>query len=132
MGYDVSSKLTSTSRHSIEMQLFTNSTAQRHGHTIHELVDIHQVCVTTGQVLCVSQSALTSWNNADFEKWVSIFEVPTANSMSSFMVSDGLLLLWVEDKRLLFQTTNDTLDGLFEVLHRDRFGVETCGWNIKC
>jgi len=120
--------VTCATRYGVKVQLLADSATQRHGHAVHELVDVHQVGIATGQVLCVAQSAGASWDDADLQQWVGVLEVPSTDSMTCFVVGDGLLLFRVEHKRLLLQTTNDTLDSLFEVRHCDGFGLTTGGY----
>lgn len=43
-----------------EMELLRNPTAERHGHAVHELIDIHEVDVSLRKQLSISKSALTT------------------------------------------------------------------------
>lgn len=100
-----------------EVEFLGDAAAQRHGHAVHQLVDVHEVRVAVGEVLCVSEGALAARDDGDLEERISPLEVPAADGVAGFVVSDGLLLFGLEYEGFLFETANDTLDGLFEVHH---------------
>jgi hypothetical protein len=105
--------------HRVEVEFLGDAAAERHGHAVHELVDVHEVCVTIGQVLGVAESPLPAGDDGDLKEWVGVLEVPAADSVAGFVVRDSLLFLGLEDKGLLLETTDDALDGLLEVNHGD-------------
>jgi hypothetical protein len=65
---------------------------------------------------------LATGNDRDLEKRVCVLEVPAADGVAGFVVRDRLLLLGLEDKGFLLETTDDPLDGLLEVNHGDGLG----------
>jgi hypothetical protein len=111
----------------VEVEFFADATTEGHGHAVHELVDGHQVVFTGREVLCVTESALSSRDDGDFEERVGPFQVPAADGVAGFVVGYCAFLLGRQDERLLLQTSNNTFDGLFEVLHLDTFGLFTGG-----
>jgi len=73
---------------------------------------------------------LATGDDGDFEEGIGVFEEPAADSMAGFVVCDGLLLFGAENKRLLLQAADDTLDGLFKVFELNRKGARTCSYSI--
>lgn len=111
----------------VEVEFFADAAAEGHGHAVHELVDAHQVVFAGWKVLRVTESALSSGDDGDFQERVGPFQVPAADGVAGFVVGYCAFLLGREDERLLLETSNHTLNGLFEVLHLDTFGLFTGG-----
>ena len=114
-------------RHGVEMELLGYATGERHGHAVHQLVDVHEVGVAGWEVLGVAESALAAGYDGDFEEWVGIFEVPATDGVAGFVVGNGFLLFRAEDEGFLFETADGAFDGLFEVDHGDVVGTCSCG-----
>ena len=68
------------------MEFFAYAAAERHGHAIHELVNVHEVDIALGEELGVAEGAFATWDDGDFEKGVSILEEPAANSVAGFVI----------------------------------------------
>lgn len=103
----------------VEVEFLGDTATERHGHAVHELVDVHEVGVAGGEVLGVAKGALATGDDGDLEEGVGPLEVPAADGVAGFVVGDGLLLFGLEDERLLLETADDALDGGFEVDHCD-------------
>ena len=104
------------------MEFFADTTAKRHGHAVHELVDVHKVDVSLREQLGVAESTLPTGDDTDFQERVGVFEEPAADGVAGFMIGDGFLLGRVEDEGFLLETADDALDGLFEVFELDGGG----------
>ena len=109
----------------LEMEFFADTTTKRHGHAIHELVDVHEVDVSLREQLGVAESTLPAGDDADFEERVGVFEEPAADGVAGFVVGDGFLLGRVEDEGFLLEAADDALDGLFEVFELNGGGRAT-------
>ena len=114
-------------RHGVEVELLGYATGERHGHAVHQLVDVHEVGVAGWEVLGVAESALAAGYDGDFEEWVGIFEVPATDGVAGFVVGNGFLLFRAEDEGFLFETADGAFDSLFEVDHGDVVGTCSCG-----
>ena len=63
---------------------------------------------------------------AHLEEGIGVFEEPAGDGVAGLVEGHRLLLVGLEDVALLLHAGDDALDGLFEVLERDR-GVEISG-----
>ena len=100
-----------------EVEFFADAAAERHGHAIHELVDVHEVNITLGEELGVAESAFAAGNDGDFEKGVGVFEEPAADGVARLVVGYCASFLGVQHEGLAFEAADNALDGLFEVGH---------------
>jgi hypothetical protein len=60
---------------------------------------------------------LATGNDGNLEKRVGVFEIPSTDSMAGFVICNSLLVFRCENQGLPLETTNDSLDGLFEMEH---------------
>lgn len=117
--------------HGFEVELLGDAAAQRHGHAVHELVDVHQVGVASGEVLRVTEGALAAGNDGHLEERVGPLEVPAADGVAGFVVGDGSLLFGLKDEGLLLEATDDALDSLLEVHHGYGLGGVARSWDMS-
>ena len=114
--------------HGVEVQLLADAAGERHGHAVHELVDVHQVGVALGEILRVAEGALAARDDGDFEERVGVFEEPAADGVAGFVIGDCAFFLGIQDEGFLFETANDALNGLFEVDHCYFVGACAGSW----
>lgn len=100
------------------MQFFRNTATKSHDHPVFELFLGYQVLVCW-QVLSIAQSALATWDDAYFQKWIGVFQEPTTNSMAGFVISHGPFFLFGKNPCLFLEPSNDSFDGLFKMVNRD-------------
>ena len=81
--------VTRATGHGVEMKFLADAAGECHGHAIHELVDVHEVCVRGGEILGVAESALTAGDDGDFEERVGVFKEPATDGVAGFVVRDG-------------------------------------------
>ena len=100
-----------------EVEFFADAATERHGHAIHELINVHQVDIALGKELGVAEGAFAAGDDGDFEKGVGVFEEPAADGMAGFVVGYCAPFFGIQYEGFAFKTADYTLDGLFEVGH---------------
>ena len=84
-----------------------------------------------GQVLGIPQSGQAAGHDGYLHQRMRMLQEPPANGVTSFVVSDNLLLFWTDDLVLFFQTADDFIEGVVKVFHVNRFFIEA-GGNKRC
>ena len=77
---------------------------------------------------------LTSGNDWNLEKWISMLKEPSRDGVTSFVVSDGPFFFWLKDVGSFLEPGNNSLDGSLKVFVHDRGGQLSCrnqGWKTK-
>ena len=68
------------------------------------------------KVLSIAQSTDPSRDDEDFEQWIGMFQEPSTDCMSRFVVGNCLLFVLAQNSTLPFQSNNHALDRTFKVL----------------
>ena len=86
--------------HGVEVDFLGDAATQRHGHSVHELVEREEVVFRVGEHLGVPEG-LAAGDDGDFEKGVGVFEEPAADGVAGFVVRDCSFLFGIEDTGLV-------------------------------
>ena len=86
--------------------------------------------VAWGEVLGVTQSALATRDDGDFEQGVGVSEEPATDGVTGFVVGDCAFFVGVEDERAFFEAADYALDGLFEVGECYALSIKAGGYGL--
>ena len=110
----------------LTVDLLGHATAHEDGHLVeHFLVATeHLVLVGDGQGIAKRTAAA---DDADLMHRIGMLKQVADQSMTAFVVSNGLLGVGVHDTALLFGTGDDALHGLGDLTHGDDLLAAACG-----
>src|SRR5690606_8856860 len=74
-----------------------------------------------GKVLSVSQRADSPGYNGDFDQWRGMFQEPTTDGVTGFVVRDNFLLSGRDQFIFLLQSTDYLIQGIVEIFHVHKF-----------